>query len=657
MIVCAHRMVAGVQSREGTRDAEGVVSNRAVGVALFVIGVAFGLSQLVAGVYNEVAWSMVALGALGVALALAVSGLAPRPPLTLLLPLLGLWLWSLISSGWSESTDASHTAANRWLLYAATVAVLGWVLAADRRRAIMPLTGAAAGVFGVTIWMLARMLGGHGPELFLGTRLNDPLGYVNGQAAYLLIATWPALSLAERRHSAAAPALAGLGMCAVVCLTGVGLMTQSRSWGVALAAGIVVTLAAVPGRPRRGAAMMLAAAAIAAIFSPLSHVWHDPNRLGVSTVATTRHGAGLILIVAVVAGLIWGAAVEVLDRLAPGGTRRRTVAGRLTGAALGAIVLVAVAVLIASASSISHRIRTQYDAFVHLAPTSSGGARLFSGGGDRYDYWRVALKEFSSSPIDGVGAGNYDPGYYLHRRTTEAITQPHSIELQTLAELGIVGAVLLAAFLLVVIVGFVRTARAATYGGPARRVAVAAGGAFTVWWIQTSVDWMHLIPGLTAIALAASVALVARSRTREDRAPPAIRGRLIAIALAVAVTVVGIVTLVPRVISLQAQNSAEHALGHNLPLDAIRYASTALEYDPNSVSAYELRSAGLARLDDFPDAYADLERALRAEPKNWTTWALLGDLLTRHGNYAAARSAYARAHVLNPLESGLLAKS
>ncbi len=127
MIVCADRMVAGVQTRVSASDTAPVLRARAADVALFVIGVAFGLSQLVGGVYNEIAWSAIALGALGVALALSVSGLAPRPPLTLLVPLLGLWLWSLISSGWSDSTDASHTAADRWLLYAATVAVLGWI--------------------------------------------------------------------------------------------------------------------------------------------------------------------------------------------------------------------------------------------------------------------------------------------------------------------------------------------------------------------------------------------------------------------------------------------------------------------------------------------------------------------------------------------------
>ncbi len=442
-------------------------------------------------------------------------------------------------------------------------------------------------------------------------------------------------------------------MCALVALTGVGLMAQSRSWGVALAGGIVVTLAVLPGRPRRGAAMLLAAAAVAVIFSPLSRVWHDPSRAtGVATAATTRHAAGLILIAAIVAGAVWGIAVLALDRLAPTGSRARTVTGRATGAVLGAAVLAVVVVLAANSGSISHRISTQYKAFVHLAP-SPGGTRLFSGAGNRYDYWRVALKEFTAAPIKGVGAGNYQPGYYLHRRTAESITQPHSIELQTLAELGLVGALLLAAFLVAVIVGLVRTAREATYDAWARTVAVAAGGAFTAWWIQTSVDWMHLIPGLTAIALAASVALVARPAALPDHLP-VLRARLLPIALTAAVTIAGVITLVPRVVSLQSQTSAEHALGRDAPRDAIRDASTALEYDPSSVSAYELRAAGFARLHDFPNAHADLLSALRTEPENWTTWALLGDLLTRHGNNAAARSAYAHAHALNPLEPGLV---
>ena len=102
----------------------------------------------------------------------------------------------------------------------------------------------------------------------------------------------------------------------------------------------------------------------------------------------------------------------------------------------------------------------------------------------------------------GIGAGNYDRTYFLERRTTEDIRQPHSIELQTLGELGLVGGVLLAVFLVAVLAGFARRARAAADEPRVRGLAVAAGGAFLVWLVHTSVDWLHLIPGITGIALA-----------------------------------------------------------------------------------------------------------------------------------------------------------
>src|SRR5437588_177428 len=83
----------------------------------------------------------------------------------------------------------------------------------------------AAGVLGVAIWMLSRMLGGHGGALFLGTRLNSPLGYVNGQAGYLLVAVWPCLAISERRGSRRAAMPAGAALGGMVILTGLGLLT------------------------------------------------------------------------------------------------------------------------------------------------------------------------------------------------------------------------------------------------------------------------------------------------------------------------------------------------------------------------------------------------------------------------------------------------
>jgi O-Antigen ligase len=631
-----------------TRSA--VWRDRIAAIGLGALGAALGVSQTVHGAYNETTWAPIALGALGLALALAIA--APRPPpLALLAPVLGLWLWSLVSTGWSDSTDAAHAAANRWLLYAAAIALLSWGLAGDRRRATVLLTCASAGVLGVAAWILARMVAGHGPSLFLGARLNDPLGYVNGQAGYLLAAAWPCLALVERRGSRPAAPIAGIGMAGLVTLLGLGLLCQSRSWEVALVGAVVVLEVAVPGRRRRAAALLLAGATIAAIYAPLAHVWRHPSHAtGLVTVGATRHAAVAIVAGALAAGVAWMFVVLAVHRLAPAGSRARARLRQLASAALAALGLAAAVAIGSGAGAIGNRIHSQYEAFVHLS-SAPGGTRLFSGAGDRYDYWRVALVEFRSAPVGGVGAGNYQPGYYRHRKTTEAITQPHSLELQTLAELGLVGGLLLAAFLGAVAIGLGRTARAARHDLLARGTAVAAGGTFTVWLVQTSVDWMHLIPGLTAMALGAAVALVARPSAATGAL--AGRARVATIAAAAAIAIAGAVTIVPRVLSLHAQTSAQRALARGAPRTAIIDATTALKYDPSSVPALVMRAAGFARLHAFAPSLADLKRARALEPHNWTTWALVGDLLMRHGDRSAARAAYARALALDPLEPDL----
>jgi O-Antigen ligase len=618
-------------------------------LGLALLGAALGASQLVHAAYDEATWAPIALGALGLVLALAV-GVPRRLPIAALAPLLGLWLWSLVSSSWSESSDAAHLAAARWLLYAAALALLCWAVADDRRRGTVLLTGAAAGVVGVAAWMLIRMLTGHGATLFLGTRLNDPLGYVNGQGGYLLAGLWPCLALAERRGPKGTAILAGAGLSGVVLLAALGLLTQSRSWAIALVVTTVVLLVAIPGRRRRGVAVVLVGVVVALLYTPLAHVWRHPNALGVPTAATTHHAAVVIVIATIASGVLWGAVVWALEAFAPKGSRARREVGRVVAGLLAAIVALALVAVAVNASSIAHRISAQYDAFVHLAPTG-GGVRFLSGGGDRYDYWRVAMLEFRSEPIRGVGAGNYQPGWYLHRRAYEEIQQPHSLELQTLAELGLVGALLLAAFLVAAGVGFVRTARAAVRSRTARAAAVAGGGVFVGWLIQTSVDWMHLLPGLTGIALAAVAALLARPRA--SRPPLGTRARVMAAAVAAAIACAGVVTIAPRLLSLHAQTAAEHALAQGRPRVAIIDATRAFDYNPKSVQALVLRAAGFARLHAFAPTLVDIKRALALEPRNWVTWALLGDLLLRRGERKRAHSAYAHALALNPLEWSL----
>ena len=619
-------------------------------LGLALLGAALGASQLVHSAYDEATWAPIALGALGLVLAIAV-GVPRRLPIAAVAPLLGLWLWSLVSSGWSESSDAAHLAAARWLLYAAALALLCWAVADDRRRGTVLLGGAAAGIVGVAVWMVVRMLDGHGAALFLGTRLNDPLGYVNGQGGYLLAGLWPCLALAERRGRKGAAVLAGAGLSGVVLLAALGLLTQSRSWGIALLVTTLLLLVAIPGRRRRAVAVVLVGVAVALLYTPLAHVWRHPSAAGVPTTETTHHAAVAILIATIATGVLWGASVWALEAFAPRGSQaRRELRWVATGLVL-AIVALVLATAAVNGGSIAHRIRTQYDAFVHLAP-AGGGVRFLSGGGDRYDYWRVALLEFSSEPIRGVGAGNYQPGWYLHRRAYEEIQQPHSLELQTLAELGLVGGLLLAIFLVAVGVGLVRTARAAVRSATARAVAVAGGGVFVGWLIQTSADWMHLLPGLTGIALAAAAALLARP-TASRRPLLGTRARVIIAAAAIGIAIAGVVTIAPRVLSLHAQTSAEHALAQRRPRAAIADATRALDYNPSSVQSLVLRAAAFARLHAFAPTLADIRHAIALEPRNWVTWALLGDLFTRRGERRRAHAAYKHALALNPLEWSL----
>lgn len=618
-------------------------------VALVLLGAVLGASQLWHGFYDETTWEPIALATVALLLAFAI-GAPRRPALLALGPLLGLWLWSLISSGWSESTDNSHVAAARWLLYAVTFALLSWAIVDSRRRAIAVLAGAAGAIVAVGAWMLVRMLDGHGAALFLSTRLNDPLGYVNGQGGYLLVGVWPCLALAEARGSSRSGAFAGAGVAAIVGLLGLGLLTQSRSWGIASIVCTLLLLVVVPGRQRRMAAVLLLAVAIAAIYAPLSAVWRQPSRLGAPTSSATQHAAVAIIVAALAAGVVWGVTVASLEEWAPADSRARSRAAATTSLASVALGIALLVVLGVNASSISHRVRVQYEAFVHLSP-SPGSTRLLSGAGNRYDYWRVAVAEFRSAPVIGVGAGNYQPGYYIHRHTTESITQPHSIELQTLAELGIIGALLLAMFLAAVAIGARRTAVAARASPLARFTAVSATGIFSGWLLQTSVDWLHLFPGLTAIALAAAVALLARP---DARATTLGRGsKLVAIAVAGVLAIAGTVTIAPRLLSVHSSDAAQQALIQRRPAQAITKATRALDYDPSSVEALVLRAAGFARLGAFKPALTDLRTAIAVEPDTWTTWALLGDLFTRRGDRAAARKAYGHARALNPLEPGL----
>ena len=611
-------------------------------VVVVLIGVAFGSSAFLGfGFYNLPAWG--SIGLVLVALALGIWIARPWLPRGVGMAAVGglllLWVWSLISTRWAESAEAALVDANRWLVYAAVLLVLLPLLRGRRGERLL-LAAALVPLLALDGYLISRMAIGHGAALFLGNRLDSPVAYVNGLAGFLLVGFWPMIAVAER---AASKVWAGAGLAAAIVIAGLTVLTQSRGAIAALALSAILLLALIPGRVRRGWALVAVAAGILVCSGPLGDVIGTPAS-EVPTDGSIASAARAIVGVAVIAGALWGLSGLAADRLPSrltSGPRSLPAAGLAFGVAIGVVALAA------TASTRIDQVKTQYEAFTSLQPLGTG-SRLAAGGGNRYDYWRVALNQFEDAPVKGVGAGNYDTTYFRERRTTESIHNPHSIELQALGETGIVGGAGVVLFAAGALGGLwlrARPKRAEFDAG----LAVAAGGCFLVWLGQTSVDWLHLIPGLTGVALCAVAVLVAPTARKLDLTK--VRRRTITGVLGGSAAVAALLIAIPVVSDLLVSSGRDRL--ESDPSAAVARAQHALSVDDESLAAYQLEAAGFARLGDYGRSRGALLAAADREPSDFVNWALLGDLATRRGDLRAAQSFYARAAALNPLDPGL----
>ena len=404
---------------------------------------------------------------------------------------------------------------NRTLVLVAVVG-LGLVAIRSERDALLLVAALAAGTAVVAGVVVLRMLSGDPGDLFLGGRLNQPLDYINAQATVFIIGLWLCFAAVERRQ----PLLAGAGAGLATLMACLVMLSQSRGAAIAVAASVLMALLVVPGRMRRAHALLLIAAGVALAAGPLQDVYSAGQaREGIGAAAQDAMRSALLA--SLLVGVAWAAiaaAREAALRAGHGVQVRRAGAGVLVVAAA-----VALAVGVTNGGRAADGLADQYRAFVHLSePTASSSpgaatSRLLSGAGNRYDYWRVAWSAFEDAPVGGVGAGNYDRPYFAGRTTTEDIRQPHSIELQALSETGVIGALLLLVFVAGLGLGAWRAAAAARESDLARATTVAAVGGLTAWFVHTSADWMHLLPGLTGVALLLGAVLL-RSR---DPAPAA----------------------------------------------------------------------------------------------------------------------------------------
>jgi O-Antigen ligase len=617
---------------------------------LVLAGLGCGASPAFFGYFDMSMWGPIALALIAVAIGLLLA--KPVVPTAIaaiaVLGLLSFAAWSLLSVGWAESADRAVTEGDRWILYGVFLLVLV-LLVADRRDGEIFILSTVLAVLCVAGYDLAKMLAGDGSSLFGGSRLLQPLGYVNGMGGYFLLGFWPLMAVAERARG---HALAGIAAGAATLLGSLVLLTDSRGTAFAFGASALVLLALLPGRHRRAWVLVAVLVGLGIGWGPITDVTQPlpPGHLAPAA-ETIRRGAEWSLLVAVVVAVVWGVGSWAVDFLRD---RSRALAGylpRVSAALLGGIVIaLAIAVSVAVRDPV-RSVSEEYDAFTQLKPVSAG-ARFTSGGGNRYDYWRIAWAQFVDHPLEGVGAGNFDRTYFLARRTNEDVRQAHSIELQALGETGIVGALLLGSFFVAVFAGIRRRARAARRRGSETGLTVAATGVFVVWFAQTSVDWLNLIPGVTGIALGAGAVLLLRpgpARVGETRLRSLpLPGTIAALALAV----VAIVFIGRPALAEHLRSEAQDELRSH-PQAALHAANESLSLNSDAVQGYYVKAAALARLGEYRPAKDALAEAISREPHNYVSWALLGDLTTRRGAISEALRAYGRASTLNPRDREL----
>ncbi len=161
---------------------------------------------------------------------------------------------------------------------------------------------------------------------------------------------------------------------------------------------------------------------------------------------------------------------------------------------------------------------------VRTSPQATGnsGRLLDLSSNGRFGLWHTAWDTFSDHPVVGVGGGSYWQVWAASPRGYYTSTEAHGVYAETLAELGIIGLVLLLVVLVPPFVGAVRARRS-----PLVPFAFAA---FAGWVVHAGVDWDWELMGVTAAALICGVALIATGRGSPRRIPPVVRGGAFAFA-------------------------------------------------------------------------------------------------------------------------------
>jgi hypothetical protein len=473
-------------------------------LAAIVVFVAWGYEQ---GGYQASQWAPGGLMVLALLLLSLLFGrrFSETPVLVrvALISFAAYTLFSFLSMAWARDPAVAFEGANRTLLYLLVFALFAsWPRRPD--DALVILVAWVLAIVALSLYVLVRLetstaVGLHG--LMPEGRLSFPSGYWNANAALWLMAFWPAVLVA--RSTQILWVLRGVLAAGAVVLASVALLSQSRGSVLAMALVLGLVLLVLPARVRT-LAILAPITLCVVLATPAVLDVGDHLARGLPSTTAMHRAAVPTALAALAAGVLvslWGAfeahVVHVPAAL------QRIVRSRVR-ATPAVLALLAVGAFLAANDPLTHA----EDAWRTVSNSARGangtGGHLESGVETaRYDYFRVAHDEFLAHPLLGIGADNFQQEYLEHRHTADAPRYPHSVELRTLAETGIVGTLLaLAGLISAAIVALNAVRGRAVPDRLAGVVASASLAGFAYWLVHGSFDWLWEIAGLGAPAFA-----------------------------------------------------------------------------------------------------------------------------------------------------------
>jgi tetratricopeptide (TPR) repeat protein len=329
-------------------------------------------------------------------------------------------------------------------------------------------------------------------------------------------------------------------------------------------------------------------------------------------------------------------------------------AGRVLAAvALGAVLL-GLVVFVAAKGSPFTAASNAWQEF-KTKPSPVGGGSRFSGslGTNRFDFWRVSLNQFKDAPLVGAGADNYQQAYLAGRRSPEAPRYPHSVELRTLSQTGVIGtALLLTGVGAAMWAALLAIRRRSALGAAA---AAAATASFVYWVIHGTVDWFWEFPALGAPAFA-MLGLAAGLLPRAVRRPPppglrrqrSLPARVAAIpAVVLALALIPALSLAAPWLAEVEQNGAASSWRSD-PSGAFDKLDSAASLNPLSATPKLLAGSIALRLGRIDLSERYFREALERDPRDAYAHLELGGLLVQTNRRKAGIAVLAEAKRLDP---------